>query len=195
MQLITPQTMESPAAATVAALHTRHPRPRHHLGVQPGPGRERGRPDQHRALSRRLLSRAFKPPPHRGACDRHRITTPHSRPPAERRAHSMAAPPGKGRPQADSRQPLAHGRSLEGTGAQHRRPSLRSCGPVSRQRVPDDCSIASEPAWAPPHHAPPPSGSKDRAGLRFPLAHLSVRRSPCSRHGAGRPGGVPRPPW
>ena len=27
----------------------------------------------------------------------------------------------------------------------------------------------------------------------LPVAHLSVRRSPCSRHGAGRPGGVPRP--
>ena len=42
-----------------------------------------------------------------------------------------------------------------------------------------------EAAWAAPHHAPPPSGSKDRAGLRFPLAHLSVRRSPCSRVGPG----------
>ena len=41
-----------------------------------------------------------------------------------------------------------------------------------------------EAAWAPPHHAPPPSGYKDRAGLL---------RSPCSRRGVGRPGGVPRP--
>ena len=32
-------------------------------------------------------------------------TTPHNRPRAERRALPKAAPPGKGRPQADSRQP------------------------------------------------------------------------------------------
>ena len=54
-------------------------------------------------------------------------------------------------------------------------------------------AAAMDPAWAAPHHAPPHGGSKDRSGLRFPLAHLSVRRSPCSRRGAGRPGGVPRP--
>jgi len=85
------------------------------------------------------------------------------------------------------------------------------CGPDSQHRVPDDCSIATEPAWASTHHAPPPRGCRDRAGLRFPLAHLSVRpfgapigrfdplahlsvrRSSCRRRGAGRPGGVPRP--
>ena len=54
--------------------------------------------------------------------------------------------------------------------------------------------IATEAAWAPPHHAPPRSGGKDQAGLRFPLAHLSVRRSPCRRYRAGQPSGVPSLP-
>ena len=36
----------------------------------------------------------------------------------------MAAPPGKGRPAGRLASALAQGRSLEGTDAQHRRPSL-----------------------------------------------------------------------
>jgi hypothetical protein len=41
-------------------------------------------------------------------------TTPHNRPRAERRALPKAAPPGKGRPQADSRQPLPRGAAWRG---------------------------------------------------------------------------------
>ena len=66
-------------------------------------------------------------------------------------------------------------------------------------------AAATELAWAAPHHAPPPSGSKDRAGLRFPLAHLSVSPSgaplgatqslqpPWGRATGWRP--TPLPPW
>jgi hypothetical protein len=56
--------------------------------------------------------RPQQPAPH-GACDRYRIT-PHNRPRAERRALSMAAPPGKGRPQADLHQPLPRGAAWRG---------------------------------------------------------------------------------
>jgi hypothetical protein len=41
-------------------------------------------------------------------------TTPHNRPRAERRALPKAAPPGKGRPQADSRQSLPRGAAWRG---------------------------------------------------------------------------------
>ena len=56
--------------------------------------------------------KAQQPAPH-GSCDRQRFT-PHSRPRAERRALSKAAPPGKSRPQADTRQPLPRGAAWRG---------------------------------------------------------------------------------
>jgi len=100
MQPITPQTMVSAVAARVAARHLRRSRPRHHLGVQPGPGRERGRPDQHRAFSRRLLSRGISI---------HRIAAPEdaiaSSPPPQ--TPGGAAGPSQGRParQGSARRP------------------------------------------------------------------------------------------